>query len=109
MLKPANGTYPQLWKGAIFVGTGDKMLRRGERMQYDDSPSPSRISASSLILLVIFASAAALIVAAIVWRPWFDDGDPASTSAQPEATEPAPDVAAEPPVADAPAAEAPTQ
>ena len=32
-----------------------------------------RISFSSIILLVIFVSAAALIVAAVIWRPWFGD------------------------------------
>lgn len=44
-----------------------------------------RISFSSIILLVIFVSAAALIVAAIIWRPWFPDDAPV-VGAQPTAT-----------------------
>lgn len=44
-----------------------------------------RITFSSIILLVIFVSAAALIVAAIVWRPWFTDEAPV-VGAQPTAT-----------------------
>lgn len=44
-----------------------------------------RISFSSILLLVIFVSAAALIVAAIIWRPWFDDAIP-TVQAQPTAT-----------------------
>jgi hypothetical protein len=45
-------------------------------MQYDDSYTDGgRITFSSILLLVIFVSAAALIVAAIIWRPWFGDSD----------------------------------
>ena len=39
-------------------------------MYYDDSYRNSRISLGSILLLIIFVSAAALIVTAIVWRPW---------------------------------------
>jgi hypothetical protein len=46
---------------------------------------PSRIAFSSILLLVIFVSAAALIVAAIIWRPWFSDDAPA-VQAQPTVT-----------------------
>jgi len=46
---------------------------------------PARISYSSVILLVIFVSAAALIVAAVIWRPWFGD-DAGAVQAQPTAT-----------------------
>lgn len=46
---------------------------------------PARISFSSVILLVIFVSAAALIVAAVIWRPWFGD-DATVVQAQPTAT-----------------------
>jgi hypothetical protein len=43
-------------------------------MYYDDSYSGgARIGLSSVLLLIIFVSAAALIIAAIVWRPWFND------------------------------------
>ncbi len=45
---------------------------------------PARIGFSSVILLVIFVSAAALIIAAIIWRPWFGD-DPSAVQAQPTA------------------------
>lgn len=44
-------------------------------MQYDNSyRGEARLTLYSIFLLVIFVSAFALIVAAIVWRPWFDDG-----------------------------------
>jgi hypothetical protein len=44
-----------------------------------------RITLSSIILLVIFISAAALIVAAVIWRPWSGDEAPLA-EAQPTAT-----------------------
>ncbi len=44
-------------------------------MYYDSYTGESRIGVSSVLLLIIFVSAAALIIAAIVWRPWFGDDD----------------------------------
>ncbi|MEO8457195.1 MAG: hypothetical protein ABI559_05225 [Chloroflexota bacterium] len=44
-----------------------------------------RITISSILLLVIFVSAAALIVAAIIWRPWVKD-DAVAIQVQPTAT-----------------------
>ena len=35
----------------------------------------TRITFSSILLLIIFISAFALILAAVIWRPWFDDDD----------------------------------
>jgi len=67
-------------------------------MHYDDSYSDnSRITISSILLLVIFVSAAALILAAVIWRPWFGDSDKASNIQAPAAEEVADDaeVAAE--------------
>jgi hypothetical protein len=63
-----------------------------------------RLSASSVVLLVIFVCAASFIVAAILWRPWFDDD--ASRAVQLPAAEapadPAADEsAAQPPPVDA--------
>lgn len=43
-------------------------------MYYDDSyRDGGRFSLSSIVLLVIFVSAAGLILAAIIWRPWSGD------------------------------------
>lgn len=65
-------------------------------MYYDDSyRNQGRFSFFSLILLVIFVSAAALILAAIIWRPWVDDDKPITAVAEqygppaPEAVAPA--------------------
>jgi hypothetical protein len=46
----------------------------------------ARISISSILLLVIFVSAAALIVVAAIWRPWFGDDSPAAQANQPQVT-----------------------
>ena len=46
----------------------------------------ARISISSILLLVIFVSAAALIIVAAIWRPWFGDDSPAAQANQPQAT-----------------------
>jgi len=35
----------------------------------------ARLTLSSVVLLVIFVGAFALILAAAIWRPWFDDDD----------------------------------
>lgn len=53
-------------------------------MNHGGYGGPARIGFSSIILLVIFVSAAALIVAAIVWRPWFTE-DVTVVGAQPTA------------------------
>ncbi len=43
-------------------------------MYYDDHYSgQGRISFSSVALLIIFVSAFALILTAIIWQPWADD------------------------------------
>lgn len=57
-------------------------------MQYDDSfRGEARITFSSILLLVIFVSAFALILAAAIWRPWFgDDGDKLVTQPNPTGT-----------------------
>ena len=52
-------------------------------MNFDDSYHGERFSLSSLLLLVIFVAAAGLIVAAVIWRPWF--GDDSTAVAQPTA------------------------
>jgi hypothetical protein len=58
----------------------------GENVNYGGSyRREGRITFSSILLLVIFVSAAALMVAAILWRPWFDDAAP-TVQAQPTAT-----------------------
>ncbi len=50
-------------------------------MYYDDHYSgQGRISFSSVALLIIFVSAFALILTAIIWQPWADD-DKATTLA----------------------------
>lgn len=82
-------------------------------MHYDEPYSDqARITLSSVVLLVIFVSAAALIIAAVVWRPWFDDEDAATTGLAPSAEEQAPADGGQPaegepagPVAEAPAAQ----
>jgi hypothetical protein len=43
----------------------------------------ARITISSILLLMIFVSAAALIIAAAIWRPWSSDS---SSTAQAQAT-----------------------
>jgi hypothetical protein len=50
-------------------------------LNFDDSyRGEERFSLASLVLLVIFVAAAGLIVAAVIWRPWFgDDSAPAIT------------------------------
>jgi hypothetical protein len=61
-------------------------LNLGEKVNYGGSyKREGRISFSSILLLVIFVSAAALIVAAIIWRPWFTEDTPI-VGAQPTAT-----------------------
>lgn len=77
----------------------------GDEVNYGGSYKQGRISFSSMILLVIFVSAAALIVAAIVWRPWFAD-DATLVGAQPTATAAA-DTAAQQAPSDTPVPGAP--
>jgi hypothetical protein len=45
----------------------------------------SRISFSSILLLVIFVSAAALIATAIIWRPWSSE-ETSAVQVQPTVT-----------------------
>lgn len=75
-------------------------------MYYDDSYSNrGRISFSSIALLIIFVSAFALILAAIIWRPWSGDDEKAATLAPVAADQAAPaaaDAAAVDPGAAAP-------
>lgn len=55
-------------------------------MQYGQSHREPRITISSILLLVIFVSAAALIIVAAIWRPWSGGNSPAAQSNQPQAT-----------------------
>jgi hypothetical protein len=55
-------------------------------VQYGESHREPRITISSILLLVIFVSAAALIIVAAIWRPWFGDDSPAVQANQPQAT-----------------------
>jgi hypothetical protein len=56
-------------------------------MDYDGSyKGEARISISSILLLVIFVSAAALIIVAAIWRPWFGDTSPGAQANQPQTT-----------------------
>jgi hypothetical protein len=62
---------------------------------YDDSyQNQGRFSFFSLILLVIFVSAAALILAAIIWRPWADDDKPITGTVAEQFGPPAPEAVA---------------
>jgi len=62
---------------------------------YDDSyQNHGRLSFSSVILLVIFVSAAALILAAAIWRPWADDDKPVTGAAAEQFGPPAPEAVA---------------
>ncbi|MEX1193445.1 MAG: hypothetical protein WD904_11310 [Dehalococcoidia bacterium] len=47
-------------------------------MHYYEQPGSdeARITVSSLLLLTIFVSAVAFIVAAAIWQPWDDDAGP---------------------------------
>lgn len=79
-------------------------------MYYDDHySSQGRISFSSVALLIIFVSAFALILTAIIWRPWAGDEKvtlaPVAEQQGPEAPAPA-DAAAVDPGAVVPAAPA---
>lgn len=66
-------------------------------MNYGGYPKrDGRISFSSILLLIIFVSAGALIVAAVLWRPWFDDEAPI-VQAEPTATATADGTVAQPP------------
>ena len=55
-------------------------------MQYGESHREPRITISSILLLVIFVSAAALIIVAAIWRPWISDSSPGAQANQPQAT-----------------------
>jgi hypothetical protein len=55
-------------------------------VQYGPSHREPRITISSILLLVIFVSAAALIIVAAIWRPWFGDDSSADQANQPQAT-----------------------
>jgi hypothetical protein len=58
---------------------------------YYEEPQPrvTRITFSSILLLIIFISAFALILAAVIWRPWFDDDEEPLVQNAPEAQVPA--------------------
>jgi hypothetical protein len=77
-------------------------------MYYDDRYSnQGRLSFSSVALLIIFVSAFALILTAIIWRPWADDEPALAPVAADQQGPPAPgDVAAADPNAVAPDAAA---
>jgi hypothetical protein len=66
----------------------------------------ARITFSSILLLIIFISAFALILAAVIWRPWFEEDEspvvqaPSADEQVPAEAEAAPDGAA---AGDAPA------
>lgn len=46
-------------------------------MYYDDASSGgARIGLSSVLLLIIFVAAAGVILAAVIWRPWFNEDTP---------------------------------
>jgi hypothetical protein len=55
-------------------------------VQYGESHREPRITISSILLLVIFVSAAALIIVAAIWRPWISDSSPGAQANQPLAT-----------------------
>lgn len=64
-------------------------------MHYDEPyTNQARLTLSSVVLLVIFVGAFALILAAAIWRPWVDDDDGASAANAP-ADVPADQAAAE--------------
>ena len=55
-------------------------------MQYGESHREARITISSILLLVIFVSAAALIVVAAIWRPWSGNSSSAAQVIQTQPT-----------------------
>ncbi len=55
-------------------------------MQYGEPHREPRITILSILLLVIFVSAAALIIVAAIWRPWIGDSSPGTQANQPQAT-----------------------
>jgi hypothetical protein len=65
-------------------------------VQYGESHREPRITISSILLLVIFVSAAALIIVAAIWRPWSSDDTSASQAIQPQSTATANTVAPSP-------------
>jgi hypothetical protein len=55
-------------------------------VQYGEPHREPRIAISSILLLVIFVSAAALIIVAAIWRPWIGDDSPAAQANPPQAS-----------------------